>query len=728
MTCRRQVDEYNIVGPTILHQHPVLNCLNDGLRLTPDESLYERGVCGGSRERSSSTVEIPDIDINTKFRIPSVYILVHPTQDRGGNESFLYKIEVIPEFKAEVDKISLLMQYHPNEGAIEKAQIDKSIEKSYVMRGKKILLSSHLARWQLLGAIKKMREYGLEVDDSSRRVSEVGLKNGVYNVMIYDTMVCRRGVLRRFAFRNLLVDKIDKMKKKDDLIKAVDLIVSFFPSTGVQVDYTAGFHISRDAIPTNALGWVYRAGCWPSEKLKQEVLEQGAVLVPKTFKDGDKNEKSVGWRINFDLVMILNDPDYSQNIDTSRILIILKDLKNIKMKSSVVKSYTLKVCLIWAMYELQDRREQISNKDLLIAALEHLQAALSSMKLPDFFNEKFNHFHRNKDRKYEAAKVAETIKYCVEHLEETLDDLNKAQEVFRENMRREVTKDRLKTTQDVDEVVRSIGNEISGVNPSDIERAWMWMMEIIKSHTSNDFPPTGAKSKGKRISTPENRWQRKLKKSYDNLFKNRPGCNYDSKFIFPLPSPDDVLSISILENFNQNKELGETTVEKLKIWAELDGILKRQKMDCEVAGFGSSFTGFGLHGCDLDIQVFVEELKIEPRDFLFKLRTILISEHFVDQEGARVVTAKVPVLKVKHKRTSICLDVSLSKSKRSSGSVRAAHLFYHCAESDTRVRPLVLAVKKWAKSLNINDPYKKSLSSHAIAIMVIHYLQVLSPL
>ena len=128
--------------------------------------------------------------------------------------------------------------------------------------------------------------------------------------------------------------------------------------------------------------------------------------------------------------MILNDSDYSPNIDTRRILIILKDLKNLKMRSGVVKSYTLKVCLAWAMYEHQQERQTLSNKGLLIATLEYLQKSLRTMKLPDFFNEKFNHFHRNKDRRYEAKEVAERIKYCVQHFDKTLDDLTEEQELF----------------------------------------------------------------------------------------------------------------------------------------------------------------------------------------------------------------------------------------------------------------------------------------------------------
>lgn len=42
---------------------------------------------------------------------------------------------------------------------------------------------------------------------------------------------------------------------------------------------------------------------------------------------------------------------------------------------------------------------------------------------------------------------------------------------------------------------------------------------------------------------------------------------------------------------------------------------------------------------------------------------------------------------------------------------------------DSRVRPLVVVVKKWAKTQGINDASQGTLSSYALTLMVIHYLQ-----
>ena len=138
------------------------------------------------------------------------------------------------------------------------------------------------------------------------------------------------------------------------LTKNLEVILGFFPSTGIQVDYTAGFHIGEDAVPEEAKLWIKSEKEWPSLSLKDRVLADGALLVPKTFKEDAKTERSRRWRINFNLNMIIDDTDYSLTIDTRRVLTILKDIKNAIFKCNIVKSYFLKLCIAWAMFENQD--------------------------------------------------------------------------------------------------------------------------------------------------------------------------------------------------------------------------------------------------------------------------------------------------------------------------------------------------------------------------------------
>ena len=55
--------------------------------------------------------------------------------------------------------------------------------------------------------------------------------------------------------------------------------------------------------------------------------------------------------------------------------------------------------------------------------------------------------------------------------------------------------------------------------------------------------------------------------------------------------------------------------------------------------------------------------------------------------------------------------------------MRNTHLLYCYSQLDHRVRPLVLALKKWAKKNNINEARLQTLSSYTLSLMMIHYLQ-----
>ena len=196
-----------------------------------------------------------------------------------------------------------------------------------------------------------MQAWGLEVSESSRVAADVGLSNGVYNVMIYDSAVCRRGILKRGRLQKVLKVMLDgkPYEERAKLQEMLDLALCFFPETGIQVDYTAGFHVSADAVPDEAKKWTKREGEWPSRSLIGKVMAKGAHLVPKTFTEEKKkkNDKSRRWRINFDLNVIITDKEYSPNVDANRVLIILKDIKNgiLPRYTPLVKSYFLKVAI-----------------------------------------------------------------------------------------------------------------------------------------------------------------------------------------------------------------------------------------------------------------------------------------------------------------------------------------------------------------------------------------------
>ena len=84
-------------------------------------------------------------------------------------------------------------------------------------------------------------------------------------------------------------------------------------------------------------------------------------------------------------------------------------------------------------------------------------------------------------------------------------------------------------------------------------------------------------------------------------------------------------------------------------------------------------------------------------------------------------TARVPVLKLRHNRSGIDLDLCADNVM----AIRNTQLLRTYLELDPAcVRPFVVAVKTWAKARNISDASQGTLSSYAHAILALSYLQV----
>ena len=583
-----------------------------------------------------------------------------------------------------------------------------------------------------------MQEVGITVDEASRRAAEVGLKNGVYNVMTYDNAVCRRGILAKHDFAMLLnkhIENIVDEKDKETLRRIKETLLCLYPRSQnmraeIQIDYTAGFHISEQSIPDEAKQWTKSKEEWSSLSLKNAVLMEGALLVPKTFQDNTKTEKAKRWRINFDLNKIIDDPNYSMNVDRRRVLIILKDIKKHILQFLIVKSYFLKLCIAWAMFENQSQRHTMKTEDLLVMSLQFLSKSLKSMNLPDFFNPKFNHLHRKRDRGYEARKVAEKIDKYLEtgYLENIISELENAQQEHKQKFAKSILDFKVELWTDFNSVSREVCQEtipkyLPQLGEDLIGRVHDWIGGFVGETISVGEIIESSKKKMK-LEKRKKAWQPILKKRYRELVHNGHIGNVSQlEEESLLPSNQDRLSKSIFQNYRNTVEPQAYKEIKFKIWDEMEQMLNK-KFKCHVFGYGSTFNGFGLKGCDLDLQVFpMAEDGYTSRSILNMIAAELTNNAFIRSDPKIIRSARVPIIKGIHKPSGIPLDISIAQGF-SSSNVRDAHLLYYCSRQDPRVAPLMFAIKKWAQCHNINDASKHTLSSHAIALMLVHYLTV----
>jgi len=179
------------------------------------------------------------------------------------------------------------------------------------------------------------------------------------------------------------------------------------------------------------------------------------------------------------------------------------------------------------------------------------------------------------------------------------------------------------------------------------------------------------------------------------------------------------LTQSVVKKFNMSQQPKQIMMQKILLWKEMYRAL-RTEFDCSICVFGSTFNGFGGSGSDLDMCLFPHNISMDAKFTLNIVRRVLRKEcrNFI-KDGIELVPAKIPILKFFDVEGSLEVDLSVNNPT----SIRNTHLLYCYSQLDYRVRPIVLAVKLWAKAHNINEARLMTLSSYTLTLMVIHYLQ-----
>ncbi|XP_054706334.1 poly(A) RNA polymerase, mitochondrial-like [Uloborus diversus] len=160
---------------------------------------------------------------------------------------------------------------------------------------------------------------------------------------------------------------------------------------------------------------------------------------------------------------------------------------------------------------------------------------------------------------------------------------------------------------------------------------------------------------------------------------------------------------------------------------------------CEVLPFGSSVNGVGKHGCDLDVIIRLYPKKIDSeKELLFLSKTCVGDTRALQQRAIfclgdyirtflpgvsslqKIIHARVPIMKLKHKILKMDCDVSINNMS----AVLMSELIYFCGEVDHRVRPLIYAVKKWAKEANITSESPGTwITNFGLSMLVLFFLQ-----
>ncbi|OQS01335.1 Poly(A) polymerase [Achlya hypogyna] len=135
-----------------------------------------------------------------------------------------------------------------------------------------------------------------------------------------------------------------------------------------------------------------------------------------------------------------------------------------------------------------------------------------------------------------------------------------------------------------------------------------------------------------------------------------------------------------------------------------------------VAGAGGSSTPDDVVTAKKAIRAAIGDIEVQ-RKSMYRLSAAITQAGCTVQQ--MILGARVPIIKFKHLASGLEGDICLGNTLPTKNTL----LLRTYGDLDPRVRPLVLAVKHWAKARLINDASMGTLSSYSYVLLVIHVLQ-----
>ncbi|KAF0291378.1 Poly(A) RNA polymerase, mitochondrial [Amphibalanus amphitrite] len=160
-----------------------------------------------------------------------------------------------------------------------------------------------------------------------------------------------------------------------------------------------------------------------------------------------------------------------------------------------------------------------------------------------------------------------------------------------------------------------------------------------------------------------------------------------------------------------------------------------------VRPFGSSANGFGRHDCDVDLILELapeaaaqpsqrlafqtlaakKDSRTQVQRYLNFLADLLVSLMPGCSQVRRILKARVPIVKYTQSLTGVDCDLSMMRN-----GIHMTELLFIWSQLDTRVAPLVRAVRHWAEKVHLTTCVSGSgrfISNFGLTLLVIYFLQ-----
>ncbi|KAK1137487.1 hypothetical protein K0M31_001994 [Melipona bicolor] len=219
--------------------------------------------------------------------------------------------------------------------------------------------------------------------------------------------------------------------------------------------------------------------------------------------------------------------------------------------------------------------------------------------------------------------------------------------------------------------------------------------------------------------------KRSKSKKQNSPTENTDSISYDNiKHIFEEETTFDNQLIIFLNAIQLSDAEIETRYES--VCTHLDKIFKMVFPKCKTYRFGSTQTGLGFKECDLDIYMDIGKPINENKSTsdswtmhkIFKeVKRIMYRLNCVFSNIISIPKAKTPIIKFYYVRTNVSCDISFKNSL----GIYKSHLIKYCISLDSRLRPLMMIIKYWARHFKTSSGQK--ISNYALVLLIIFYLQ-----
>ena len=145
-------------------------------------------------------------------------------------------------------------------------------------------------------------------------------------------------------------------------------------------------------------------------------------------------------------------------------------------------------------------------------------------------------------------------------------------------------------------------------------------------------------------------------------------------------------------------------------------VVKQCYPDALVMVFGSCATGLNLPNSDIDLLVYQPDMK--ESSMINKLTSQLLKSGICKSIDP-LKHAKVPIIKLQDRESNVNVDISFNRTN----GIYCVKLVKHLMKKYPELKPLMVVLKCFLKSRQLNESYHGGVSSFVLTMMTCSYLQ-----